>query len=96
MSSCSRTVEGDRHHVALDDSQSRACGLFGLRQWVPVRRSAAGPDAVGEFTGLGAGRWHITVEGTRQTARGNVAVRRTFEIDVDGEQDRTLDVDFRE
>jgi hypothetical protein len=74
----------------------RAMSGYGPFAYEESSASDAGGDVFGEFTGLREGRWFIEFSWLPQTMYGGVRVLRSYEIEVDGEHDQTLDVDFDE
>ncbi|MGE0190473.1 MAG: hypothetical protein AB7T63_00390 [Planctomycetota bacterium] len=93
-----RRVDGAPTEIALDPFQSGALGQFGSREYLSAERPRGRRDMLCQFEGLGAGRWHIYLGGTRTAPDGTQVPlpRRTFDIEVDGINDQTLDVDFSE
>jgi hypothetical protein len=74
----------------------RAMSGYGPPSYEVSSTSDAGGDVFGEFTGLREGRWFIEFSWLPQTMYGGVRVLRAYEIEVDGEHDQTLDVNFDE
>ncbi len=91
------TIRRGRATVAspwVESVKGHAVGMFGPRQWLFSDPPATGADGLAEIRHLGAGHWYVAVEGLRRTTTGEVQEEREFEIDVDGEHDLTLEVDF--